>query len=103
MTEIQTAHELGCEIVKIFPGIAVGGPPFVKAVLGPCPWTRLMPTSGVDTTEESITGWIRAGAVTLGIGSKLITKELVAKGDFAGIASKVRQVLQWIRAARSGL
>ena len=60
-----------------------------------------MPTGGVDATEESIMSWIRAGAAALGIGSKLIAKELVAKGDFAGISFKTAQVLDWIRAARA--
>jgi 2-dehydro-3-deoxyphosphogluconate aldolase/(4S)-4-hydroxy-2-oxoglutarate aldolase len=53
-TEIAQAEELGVEIVKVFPGTAVGGPAFVKSVLGPCPWTSIMPTGGVDATEESI-------------------------------------------------
>jgi len=99
-TEIQRAHELGVEIVKVFPGGEVGGPAFVKAMLGPCPWTSIMPTGGVDTTEASISAWIKAGAVALGIGSNLITKELVAAGDYDGIAKKVRQVLDWVKAAR---
>ncbi|MBN1139172.1 MAG: bifunctional 4-hydroxy-2-oxoglutarate aldolase/2-dehydro-3-deoxy-phosphogluconate aldolase, partial [Anaerolineae bacterium] len=53
-TEISQAEELGVEIVKVFPGAEVGGPGFVKAVLAPMPWTRIMPTGGVDATEESI-------------------------------------------------
>ena len=52
MSEISYAEELGCEIVKIFPGDSVGGPEFVKSVLAPCPWTRIMPTGGVDCTED---------------------------------------------------
>jgi 2-dehydro-3-deoxyphosphogluconate aldolase/(4S)-4-hydroxy-2-oxoglutarate aldolase len=101
-TEIQAAHDLGCEIVKVFPGAEVGGPSFVKAVLGPCPWTRIMPTGGVDTTEESVTAWIKAGAAALGIGSNLITKELLAAKDYAGISAKVKQVMGWIQKARGG-
>jgi len=101
VSEVQAAHELGCEIVKIFPGSAVGGPAFVRAVLGPCPWTLLMPTGGVDATEESVTAWIQAGAAALGMGSRLITRDLVAKGDFPAITRRVRQVLGWIRTARS--
>jgi 2-dehydro-3-deoxyphosphogluconate aldolase/(4S)-4-hydroxy-2-oxoglutarate aldolase len=99
-TEIQRAHELGVEIVKVFPGGQVGGPAFAKAMLGPCPWTSIMPTGGVDTTEASISAWIKAGAVALGVGSKLITKELVAAGDYDGITKKVCQVLDWVKAAR---
>lgn len=99
-SEISAAEELGCEIVKIFPGDCVGGPEFVKAILGPCPWTSIMPTGGVDATKESIYGWFKAGVTCVGIGSKLITKELVAAGDFEAITAKVRQVLAWIKEAR---
>ncbi len=101
-TEIQDAHDLGCEIVKVFPGAEVGGPSFVKAVLGPCPWTRIMPTGGVDATEESVTEWIKAGAAALGIGGNLITKELLAAKDYPGISAKVKQVMAWIQKARAG-
>jgi len=99
-SEISQAEELGVEIVKVFPGAEVGGPGFVKALLGPMPWTRIMPTGGVDATEESIRAWYRAGVVCVGIGSKLITKDLVAAGDWEGISKKVAQVLAWIQEAR---
>jgi 2-dehydro-3-deoxyphosphogluconate aldolase/(4S)-4-hydroxy-2-oxoglutarate aldolase len=99
-SEISEAEELGVEIVKVFPGAEVGGPAFVKAMLGPCPWTRIMPTGGVDATEESVTAWIKAGAAALGIGSNLITKDLVAAGDFAGITAKAQEVLWWVQKAR---
>jgi len=99
-TEIAEAEELGVEIVKVFPGKSVGGPDFVKSVLGPCPWTRIMPTGGVDATQESINAWFKAGVACVGIGSQLITKEFVTKGDFEGLAQKTAQVLQWIREAR---
>ncbi len=100
VTEISQAEELGAEIVKVFPGSSVGGPGFVKAVLGPCPWTRIMPTGGVDATEENIKGWFRAGAACVGMGSKLISKDLVATGNWAEITARVRQVLAWIKEAR---
>ena len=77
MSEIGYAEELGCEIVKVFPGGSVGGPEFVKSVLGPCPWTRIMPTGGVDCTEDSLKKWFDAGVACVGIGSKLITKPLL--------------------------
>ncbi len=60
VSEISQAEELGVEICKIFPGGSVGGPGFVKNVLGPMPWCRLMPTGGVDATEENVTAWIKA-------------------------------------------
>lgn len=99
-SEISQAEELGCDIVKVFPGGEVGGPKFVKAVLGPMPWTSIMPTGGVDATEESITAWIKAGAAALGIGSNLITKAAVETGDFEAISRRVEQCLMWIKQAR---
>ena len=99
-TEISEAEELGVEIVKVFPGAEVGGPGFVKAVRGPMPWTRIMPTGGVDASEESIRAWFGAGVSCVGIGSKLVTKELVATGDWEGLAQKVAQVLAWIEESR---
>ena len=99
-SEISAAEELGVEIVKVFPGRSVGGPDFVKSVLGPCPWTRIMPTGGVDASEESIRAWFSAGVACVGIGSKLIRKDLVAAGSWSEIAATARQVLAWIRQAR---
>jgi 2-dehydro-3-deoxyphosphogluconate aldolase/(4S)-4-hydroxy-2-oxoglutarate aldolase len=97
VSEISYAEELGMEIVKIFPGDSVGGPEFVKAVLGPCPWTRIMPTGGVDATEASIKAWFEAGVACVGIGSKLIRKDLVAAEDWAEITALVGRVLDWIK------
>src|SRR5471030_2264419 len=64
-TEISNAQELGCEIVKVFPGKEVGGPGFVKNVLGPMPWTKIMPTGGVESTEESLSAWLGAGVAAM--------------------------------------
>lgn len=100
-SEISYAEELGCEIVKMFPGSQVGGPAFVKSVLGPMPWTRIMPTGGVDPTEESLKAWFGAGIVAAGMGSKLITKELLAAGDYAGIEAKVRDTVALIKEIRN--
>ena len=99
-SEVSEAEELGVEIVKVFPGGLVGGPAFIKAVRGPAPWTRIMPTGGVDATEESVKGWIGAGAACLGMGSKLVRKDLVAAGDFDSIRDNVARVLAWIQEAR---
>ncbi|NUO79117.1 bifunctional 4-hydroxy-2-oxoglutarate aldolase/2-dehydro-3-deoxy-phosphogluconate aldolase [candidate division KSB1 bacterium] len=100
VSEISAAEEWGVEIVKIFPGAQVGGPAFVKAVLGPMPWTRIMPTGGVESTKESVEAWIKAGTACLGMGSNLISKELVQAGDFTAMSASVRQVLKWIAEAR---
>jgi 2-dehydro-3-deoxyphosphogluconate aldolase/(4S)-4-hydroxy-2-oxoglutarate aldolase len=101
-SEISQAEELGVEICKIFPGGAVGGPGFVKDLLGPLPWTRLMPTGGVDATEESITGWIKAGVACIGMGSKLFPTDLIKAGDYQALSEKVRNLLNWVQAARGG-
>ena len=100
-SEIARAEELGVEIVKVFPGTSVGGPAFVRSVLGPCPWTSIMPTGGVDATEESIKAWFGAGAACVGIGSKLIRKEWVAARDWMAITAQVRKVFAWIQQARA--
>lgn len=99
-SEISQAEELGVEICKIFPGSSVGGPGFVKDIAGPMPWTRIMPTGGVDTTEESVTAWIKAGVACLGMGSKLFPKEVIAAGEYCKITEKVSAVMGWIKAAR---
>jgi 2-dehydro-3-deoxyphosphogluconate aldolase/(4S)-4-hydroxy-2-oxoglutarate aldolase len=99
-SEISAAEELGVEICKVFPGSQVGGPAFVKAVLGPMPWTSIMPTGGVDATEDSITAWFQAGVSCVGIGSKLIAKDLVAAGDYEAITRRTADVIGWIRQAR---
>ncbi len=99
VTEIHKAHLLGVEIVKLFPG-EVGGPGFVASVRGPCPWTEIMPTGGVAPTKESLTAWFQAGIACAGMGSKLITKELVAARDWSGITAKVRETISLIRQIR---
>jgi 2-dehydro-3-deoxyphosphogluconate aldolase/(4S)-4-hydroxy-2-oxoglutarate aldolase len=99
-SEISYAEELGCEIVKVFPGSCVGGPEFVKNVLGPMPWTRIMPTGGVEPTEESLRAWYGAGIVACGIGSKLITKALLDAKDYGGIEKKVRDTVALIKSIR---
>ena len=99
-TEISYAQELGCEIVKVFPGSQVGGPEFVKAVLGPMPWTRIMPTGGVDPDEASLREWFGAGIVAAGMGSKLITKAHLDAKDWGGIEGKVRDTVQLIKTIR---
>jgi 2-dehydro-3-deoxyphosphogluconate aldolase / (4S)-4-hydroxy-2-oxoglutarate aldolase len=100
MSEIGQAEELGCEIVKIFPGESVGGPDFVKSVLAPCPWTRIMPTGGVDCTEDSLRQWFNAGVACVGMGSKLITKKLLDAKDYAGIEKNVRDTVALIKSIR---
>ena len=92
LTEINRAEELGCEIIKLFPG-STYGPGFVKAIKGPQPWTSIMPTGGVSTEEENLKAWFDAGVTCVGMGSKLISKEILAKKDFQGLENLVRSTL----------
>ena len=100
LTEIARAEELGCEIVKLFPG-DIYGPQFVKSVKGPQPWTSIMPTGGVSPTEENLKGWFDAGVTCVGMGSKLISKDITANEDFAKLEMNVRKVLAIIKSFRS--
>lgn len=102
-TEIGDAQELGCEIVKVFPGSSVGGADFVRSVLGPMPWTRIMPTGGVEPTEASLRQWFGAGIVACGIGSNLLTRDLLRARDYAGIERKVRDTIDLTRRIKQEL
>jgi 2-dehydro-3-deoxyphosphogluconate aldolase/(4S)-4-hydroxy-2-oxoglutarate aldolase len=99
LTEIARAEELGCEIVKLFPG-DIYGPQFVKGIKGPCPWTSIMPTGGVSTSRENLKSWFDAGVTCVGIGSQLISSEILANKDFEGLRFKVKETLQTIKELR---
>jgi 2-dehydro-3-deoxyphosphogluconate aldolase/(4S)-4-hydroxy-2-oxoglutarate aldolase len=101
VSEISAAEELGVEICKVFPAGQIGGPDFIKSVRGPMPWTRLMPTGGVEAAEDNISAWIKAGAACLGIGSNLVRKEDMAAKNFEAIRERTSKVLGWIKSARS--
>ena len=101
LSEISQAEELGCEIIKIFPGKEVGGPSFVKAIKGPCPWVSIMPTGGVEPTEASLKGWFDAGAACVGMGSNMITKEMLKAANYQGIGANIRVTLELIRKIRA--
>ena len=81
-SEINKAEELGAEVVKLFPGPTVGGAKFMKAYLGPCPWSNIMPSGGVSPTRENLTEWFEAGAFCVGMGSQLISSEIINKKDY---------------------
>ena len=102
-TEIGDAQELGCEIIKVFLGASVGGPDFVKSVMGPMPWTRIMPTGGVDPSEDSLRKWFGAGIVACGIGSNLITKKLLEAKDYQGIEENFQQTIVLVNRIKSEL
>jgi 2-dehydro-3-deoxyphosphogluconate aldolase/(4S)-4-hydroxy-2-oxoglutarate aldolase len=101
LTEIQAAYRLGCDVVKLFPADSIGGPSFLKAVRAPCPWVRAVPTGGVDPTVDSLKAWFEAGAPAVGMGSKLLTKELIVQQDWDGLEQKVAETVAAVAAARS--
>ena len=99
LTEIARAEELGCEIVKLFPG-GIYGPNFVKAIKGPQPWTSIMPTGGVSPTEDNLSAWFNAGVTCVGMGSKLISKEIISTKDFSQLERNVKSALELIEKIR---
>jgi predicted enzyme related to lactoylglutathione lyase len=99
-SEVSAAEELGVEICKIFPGSELGGPSFVKAIKAPCPWSKLMPTGGVEANWENIKGWFDAGVVCIGMGSGVVRNDLVKAKDWAGITALAAQCFAWGRRAR---
>ncbi len=99
-TEIAAAEEAGVEIVKLFPCELVGGPEFVRALLGPCPWTRIMVTGISQVTRAGLAEWFKAGIVAAGIGRELLEKELLEQRDFPGITRRAAEILHWVREAR---
>jgi len=100
LSEIARAEELGCEIVKLFPG-DIYGPDFVKAIRGPQPWTSIMPTGGVSPTKENLEGWFKAGVTCVGMGSQLISKDIIEHGDFKKLQNNVEVALRIIQQVKS--
>jgi 2-dehydro-3-deoxyphosphogluconate aldolase/(4S)-4-hydroxy-2-oxoglutarate aldolase len=99
LTEIARAEELGCEIVKLFPG-DIYGPNFVKGIKGPQPWTSIMPTGGVSPTKENLKGWFDAGVTCVGMGSQLISKDIIANKDYKKLEQDVKAALEIIKEVR---
>ncbi len=97
--EIMVAVELGCDIIKIFPGEVLGSS-FIKAALAPLPRLLLMPTGGVNTSKESLTEWFAAGVACVGIGSKLISPEIMKNKDYKKLEDNVRSCIGIIRDIR---
>ena len=100
LTEITRAEELGCELVKLFPG-DIYGPQFVKGIKGPQPWTNIMPTGGVSPTKENLSAWFNAGVTCVGMGSQLISKDILAYKDFDKLTMNVAKALKIIEEVRN--
>lgn len=93
-TELLDAHESGAELVKLFPA-RLGGPSYVKDVLAPLPFLKLVPTGGVG--PENAQAYLAAGAAALGIGGNLIAADAVTAGDFARITATARECVAAVR------
>jgi len=98
-TEVLAAWEAGADIVKIFPS-EVTGPGYLKALAGPLPQVRLMPTGGVNL--QTAAAFLQAGACALGIGGSLVDPKAVVAGDLTRITTLARQFVQIVREARAG-
>lgn len=93
VTEMVRAWRLGAASCKVFPADALGGPEFLKAVRGPCPFLRLMPSGGVTADPANLAGWFAAGAWCVGIGTKLVCPKEIAAGAFDCIRAKARALV----------
>lgn len=101
VTEILDAYRAGCDLVKLFPANSIGGPAFLSAVRAPCPWVRAVPTGGVEPHVDSLRPWYEAGAPAVGMGSKLLPKDLIDNQDFDGLARQVAATVAAVDEARS--
>lgn len=99
VSEIGMAQELGCDVVKVFPG-DVYGPAFVKGMMAPCPWSKIMVTGGVSPDEKNLSSWFNAGAFCVGMGSKLFPKDRVEAEDWQYVTDQCRLSFDYIAAAR---
>lgn len=100
LTEIVTARDHGAAVIKIFPG-SVLGPGFVSSILPVVPGLRLMITGGVEPTKENLTAWFRAGAMCVGMGSQLFTKDILQNRKWPLITQKVAHALDMVKEIRS--
>ena len=96
LSEIAKAEEMGCEFVKLFPG-NIYGPDFIKSVKAPQPWSSIMPTGGVSIEQSNLLGWFKAGADCVGLGSKLISEEILINQDFKKLEKNVLDTIQFIQ------
>jgi 2-dehydro-3-deoxyphosphogluconate aldolase / (4S)-4-hydroxy-2-oxoglutarate aldolase len=99
-SEIIAAENAGVKFIKLFPGNMLG-PDFLSGIKDIFPNLVFMPTGGVDTTAENITGWYKAGVSAVGMGSKLISKQLMADKDYATIEAETKKVLDLIQSIKN--
>ncbi|MCD7973691.1 MAG: bifunctional 4-hydroxy-2-oxoglutarate aldolase/2-dehydro-3-deoxy-phosphogluconate aldolase [Candidatus Azobacteroides sp.] len=96
VSEVGFAQEMGCDLIKIFPG-DVTGPALVKGLKAPMPWSQLMVTGGVKPEEENLKGWFGAGVTCVGMGSNLFPADLIKSENWGGITELCRNALDIIK------
>ena len=96
VSEVSAAQECGCDLCKVFPGDVLG-PKFVKGLMPPMPWTKIMVTGGVEPTGENLDAWRAAGVYCVGMGSKLFPKDKVAAADWDYVTAKCAEALSYFK------
>ena len=99
VTEIFNARELGAQVIKAFPGNVLG-PAFISSVKAVFPRIPIMPTGGVEPTEQNLSGWFKAGVACVGMGSQLFKKEWLRDKAYPELEQEIRQVLELIKKIR---
>jgi 2-dehydro-3-deoxyphosphogluconate aldolase/(4S)-4-hydroxy-2-oxoglutarate aldolase len=97
-TEIVRAWTLGGDVIKVFPSTALG-PQYFKDILAPLPQLKLTPTGGVD--QKNAGAWIKAGAVCVGVGSALVSKDALAKNDWKAVTAAAKEFIEAVKSARA--
>jgi 2-dehydro-3-deoxyphosphogluconate aldolase / (4S)-4-hydroxy-2-oxoglutarate aldolase len=100
-TEVHTAENAGCRLVKLFPGNVLG-PGFVSAIKELFPKMLFMPTGGVEATKENISSWFKAGVVAVGMGSKLVSKELMDTKNYTALETQTKETIAIIQSIKKG-
>ncbi len=100
-TEIQVAEQAGCSMIKLFPGNTLGFS-FMEAIKPLFPGLDFIVTGGVDTSEENIRSWLRAGVCAVGMGSNLISKSILDNRDYTSLHAKTKQAISNIKRIQSG-
>ncbi|MBO9562398.1 MAG: bifunctional 4-hydroxy-2-oxoglutarate aldolase/2-dehydro-3-deoxy-phosphogluconate aldolase [Niastella sp.] len=98
-TEIIKAEEAGAKLVKLFPGNLLG-PAFVSAIKELFPDLYFMPTGGVEVNKENLAGWFKSGVVAVGMGSKLITKDILEKKEYETLINKTKEAIALVQEVR---
>ncbi|PWJ37911.1 bifunctional 4-hydroxy-2-oxoglutarate aldolase/2-dehydro-3-deoxy-phosphogluconate aldolase [Sediminitomix flava] len=100
VSEVSLAHELGAEVVKVFPANALDALKFIKGVKAPMPWTDVMPTGGISPTIDDLTKWLDAGVSCVGIGGNLVVKDHFGNWDFERIYELLQELIGFAKEYR---